>query len=191
MSPLQVLENETRVVGDLGGMWSLFEQSEQLRDHSTQAIQSDSKMNQLLGLLHYLCATIDGVPFNDLAIFLSESLKLQSKKDFKKDQLLLGKPEAEIDIWLAFYDVSLQTQNRRLEISSVKKSIHKANPLFKEYKALALQIRDAPNAVHLKNIKILNRKILSLKSSDSYLKLAMHELAQVPYWDIDENYGGS
>lgn len=191
MSPLQVLENETRVVGDLGGMWSLFEQSEQLRDHSTQAIQSDSKMNQLLGLLHYLCATIDGVPFNDLAIFLSESLKLQSKKDFKKDQLLLGKPEAEIDIWLAFYDVSLQTQNRRLEISSVKKSIRKANPLFKEYKALALQIRDAPNAVHLKNIKILNRKILNLKSSDSYLKLAMHELAQVPYWDIDENYGGS
>jgi len=191
LSPLQVLENETRVVGDLGGMWTLFEQSEQLRDHSTQAIQSDSRMNQLLGLLHYLCATIDGVPFNDLAIFLSESLKLQSKQDFKKDQLLLGKTEAEIDIWLAFFDVSLHTQNRRLEISSIEISIRKANPLFKEYKALALQIRDAPNAAHLKNIKILNRKILSLKSSDSYLKLAMHELAQVPYWDIDENYGGS
>ena len=178
-------------MGDLGGMWTLFEQSKQLRDHSSYAIQTDSRMNELLELLQYLCATIDGVPFNDLAVFLSESLKLESKQDFKKQQMTLGKSEAEIDIWLAFFDVSLQTQNRQLEISTIEKSIRKANPLFEEYGALALQIRENSKEAHLKNVEILNDKIFDLKSSDSYLKQAMHELAQVPFWDIDENYGGS
>lgn len=191
LSSLQSLEKETRLVGDLGGMWTLFEQSKQLRDHSSYAIQTDSRMNELLELLQYLCATIDGVPFNDLAVFLSESLKLESKQDFKKQQMTLGKSEAEIDIWLAFFDVSLQTQNRQLEISTIEKSIRKANPLFEEYGALALQIRENSKEAHLKNVEILNDKIFDLKSSDSYLKQAMHELAQVPFWDIDENYGGS
>jgi len=191
LGSLQSLEKETVIVGELGGMWTLFEQSKQLRDHSSHAIQTDSRMNELLELLQYLCATIDGVPFNDLAMFLAESLKMESKQDFKKQQIILGKSEAEIDIWLTFFEVSLQIQNRRLEISSIEKSIRKANPLFKEYRALALQISKNSNEAHLENVEILNDKILDLKSSDNYLKQAIHELAQVPFWDIDENYGGS
>ena len=191
LSHLRPLEKEKIIVDAMGGMWTLFEQSTLLRDHSTQAIQSDSRMNQLLELLKYLCATVHGVPFDDLAIFLSNSLKLKSKQDFKKEQLILGKSEAEIDIWLAFFDVSLQTQKRQLELSSIETSIRKANPLFREYKALALEIRNQPDENHLKNLEALNHKILNLATSDNYLKQAMRELAQVPFWDIDENYGGS
>ncbi len=191
LSHLHPLEEEKIIVGEMGGMWTLFEQSALLRDHSTQAIQSDSKMNQLFELLQYLCATVHGVPFNELAVYLYENLKLQSKQDFKKEHLILGKSEAEIDIWLAFFDVSLQTQKRQLELSSIETSIRKANPLFREYKALALEIRNEPDEKHLKNLEALNHKILNLESSDNYLKQAWHELAQVPFWDIDENYGGS
>ena len=191
LNHLRPLEKEKTTVGEMGGMWTLFEQSALLRDRSTPAIQSDSRMNQLYELLEYLCATVHGVPFNELAVYLYENLKLQSKQDFKKEHLILGKSEAEIDIWLAFFEVSLQTQKRQLELSLIETSIRKASPLFREYKTLALEIRNEPNEDHPKNLEALNHKILNLESSDNYLKQALHELAQVPFWDIDENYGGS
>jgi len=191
LNHLRPLENKNEMVVEMGGLWTLFEQSPLLRNHSTPAIQSDSRMSQLLELLQYLCTTIHGVPFNDLAVYLFNNLKLKSKQEFKKEHLILGKSESEIDIWLAFFDVAIQTQNRQLELSSIESAISKAKPLFKRYKALALEISEHPDAAHLEYLEAFNRKITDLKSSDNYLKQAINELAQVPFWDIDENYGGS
>jgi len=188
---LRPLEKEKIIVNEMGGMWTLYEQSTLLRSHSTRALQSDSRINQLYELLEYLCATVHGVPFNELAVYLYENLKLQSKQDFKKDHLILGKTEAEIDIWLVFFDVSLQTQKRHLQLSAIETAIRKANPLFREYKALALEIRNEPDADHIKDLEALIHNISNLESSDNYLKQALHELSQIPYWDIDESSGGS
>jgi len=51
LNHLRPLEKEKTTVGEMGGMWTLFEQSALLRDRSTPAIQSDSRMNQLYELL--------------------------------------------------------------------------------------------------------------------------------------------
>ncbi len=172
-------------------MWGLFERYKELREESSKAIQLDSKIQQLVWLLNYLCETVEGVPLNDLAVYLTENLKEKSKPQFKKELIILGKSEAEIDIWFTFSDISLKNQIRKLNVETLYNSIQKALPLMRQYKRLAEEIEQSPNTKQVERVGTLYREIEQLESSDSYLVQALLETSQVPHWDIDESTGGS
>lgn len=172
-------------------MWGLFERDKALRQESSKAIQLDSKIQQLVWLLNYLCETVDGVPLNELAVYLTENLKEKSKPQFKKELIILGKSEAEIDLWFTFSDISIKNKIRKLNAESIYNSIQKALPLMQQYKRLAEEVGQSPNTKQIENAGTLYRKIEQLESSDSYLAQALRETSQVPHWDIDESTGGS
>lgn len=172
-------------------MWAIFERYQVLREKSSEAIQLDSKIQQLVWLLGYLCDTSEGVPLNELATYLNENLKEKSKPEFKKELMILGKTEAEIDIWFTFSDVSLKNKTRKLDMATICISIQKAHPLIHEYQRLAEEIEQSPNTKQIKRAKDLYQEIEQLESSDSYLAQALLETSQVPHWDIDESTGGS
>lgn len=188
---LSLLEKTKNTVIENGGMWALFERSKNLRPKSSKAVQLDSKVQQLVWLLNYLCATLDGVPLNELAIYVTQSLKEKSKIQFKKELIILGKSEAEIDIWFAFSDISLNNEHRKLKGETIHLSIQKALPLLHKYQALAEEVEQSPEKSHLQSVDGLYREIEQLESSDSYLAQALLETSQVPHWDIDESTGGS
>ncbi len=172
-------------------MWGLFERYKVLREESSKAIQLDSKIQQLVWLLGYLCDTVEGVPLNDLANYLAENLKEKSKPQFKKELIILGKSEAEIDIWFTFSDISLKNETRKLNVGTLRDSIQKSLPLIHKYKRLAEEIEQSPNKKQIERVGNLYQEIEQLESSDSYLAQALRETSQVPHWDIDESTGGS
>lgn len=188
LSSLQKTKNS---IIEEGGLWGLFERDQALRDKSSKAIQLDSKIQQLVWLLDYLCETAEGVPFNELATYLTDNLKTKSKADFRKELVILGKSEAEIDIWFTFSEVSLKNKSRKLNRAMIDTSIQKAHPLVNQYKRLAEDIEASPNTQQIESVDNLFHKIEQLESSDTYLAQALHETSQVPHWDIDESVGGS
>jgi len=188
LSPLKKTKNA--IIGD-GGMWGVFERYKVLRDQSSKAMQLDSKIQELVWLLDYLCETIEGVPLNELATYLTESLKEKSKNQFKKELIILGKTETEIDIWFTFSDISLKNKTRKLNAETIGHSIRKALPLIHQYQRLAEGVGLSPDTKQIENVDNLYREIELLETSDSYLAQARLETSQVPHWDIDESTGGS
>jgi len=172
-------------------MWGLFERDKVLREVSNKAIQLDSKIQQLVWLLDYLCATAEGVPLNELATYLTENLKEKSKRQFKKELIILGKSEGEIDVWFAFSEISLKNETRKLDMEIIYNSIQNSLPLLLRYKELAEEVDQSPNEKQIGSVENLYREVDQLKSSDPYLTQALHETSQVPHWDTDESTGGS
>jgi hypothetical protein len=181
---------KSAIIGE-GGMWAVFEHHKILREKSSKAIQLDSKIQQLVWLLNYLCETVEGVPLNDLATYVTQNLKEKSQKQFKEELIILGKTETEIDIWFTFSDISLKNKIRKLSAETIYNSIQKAAPLIQQYKRLAEEIYRSPSTKQAENVDNLYQEIEQLESSDSYLAQALLETSQVPHWDIDESTGGS
>ena len=188
LSPLK--KTKSAIIGE-GGMWALFERYKIFREKSSKAMQLDSKIQQLVWLLDYLCETVEGVPFNELANYLAENLKEKSKPQFKKELVILGKTETEIDIWFVFSDISLKNKTRKLNTETLYNSIKKSAPLVQQYKRLTEDIEKSQSAKQVENVDNLYRAIEQLESSDSYLAQALLETSQVPHWDVDESTGGS
>jgi len=188
LSPLKKTKNA--IIED-GGMWALFERHKVFRQESSKAVQLDFKVQQLVWLLDYLCETTEGVPLNELAIYLTENLKEKSKPQFKEELIILGKSEAEIDLWFVFSDISLKNESRKLNVGTICNSIQKALPLIHQYQNLAEKIEQSPHTKQIESVNKLFQRIEQLESSDSYLAQALLETSQVPHWDIDESTGGS
>ena len=91
-----------------------FEHNKVLQEKSSKAIQLDSKIQQLVWLLSYLCQTTEGVPLNELATYLTKNLKEKNKSQFKQELIILGKTEAEIDLWFVFSDVSIKNEDPKI-----------------------------------------------------------------------------
>ncbi|MGV7221316.1 MAG: hypothetical protein ACQ9MH_07315 [Nitrospinales bacterium] len=191
MEQVKKLIKKRDIVADKGGIWTAISQSPTLREHSTKGIQLDSKINLVLSTLHYLCETIDGVPLNDLAIYLKENLAIKSKKDFRAELIILGKNHTVIDVWWEFHETSLKNENRQLDINKIKNSISKVNPIFDKLIALQLNIEKTAAPSNIVEAESLLKNINEILSSDEMMSQAIKEDAQVPYWDIDESSGGS
>ncbi|MDH5763114.1 MAG: hypothetical protein OEZ51_09035 [Nitrospinota bacterium] len=188
---LPSLKKTKNEIMENGGIWGLFEHTKILRHESSKAIQLDSKIQQLIWLLNYLCKTVNGVPLNELANYLTKNLKEKSKSQFRKELIILGKSEAEIDLWFDFHDLSIKNEIRKLNINSIGHSIQKSVLIINQYNQLAQEIEQSPNREQVQRVDNLYLKIEQLQSSDSYLALALKETSQVPRWDLDESTGGS
>ncbi|MFQ5482717.1 MAG: hypothetical protein ACE5ER_08155, partial [Nitrospinaceae bacterium] len=185
------LEKKKSAVGEIGGIWTLFEQSPQLRDKSVAALQLDSQMNRVLVAMKYLCETLHGVPLNDLAEYVTNNLQLKSQKEFKAELIILGKTETEIDIWFAFAKFAQAHEKRALNQASVLATIAAAEPFFERYVRFADELGSRPQSQHRETALKFIQDIETFFEKDANLAQASFETAQVPYWDFEENYGGS
>ncbi|MCF8720577.1 hypothetical protein [Nitrospina gracilis] len=191
LSHVTPLQKKKEFVIDLGGMWSLFERSPALRKSSSQAVQLESKVNELIFVSNYLCQTLDGVPPNDLAIYVTKNIEQKGKKEFRKELRVLGISHEEIDKWFEFADFSLEHLDRKLKEKSVETSIHRAEGCLLRYKELAIEIEQAPREDHLKQAAELKKDIDKLEADDANLSLGLWEIHQVPHWDYYGSVGGS
>ncbi len=189
---LKFYKIQKREVASLGGMWGLFEQNEFLRDHSVKAIQLDSKINGVFTTLGYLCSTVEGVPFNELADYIAHHLKKMDEKQFREHHDVLGKPAKVVDTWLEYYKIAVVARERKLNIKQVLLSLESAESLFTKYQKLGQDISaDKSAKIFLERSIELTDEINHFQTHDKYMVQATIEEARVPYWDIEENYGGS
>jgi hypothetical protein len=191
LKEVQELVKKKDIVADKGGIWTSISMSPTLKSHASKGIQLDSKINLVLSTLQYLCETIDGVPLNDLAIYLKENLAIKSKKEFRAELIILGKNHPVIDVWWKFHETALKNENRLLDFSKIKTSIIKVNPILDEFIALKNNFNTTQDNSNLIGIESIINKIDNILLSDEMMAQAVMEDAQVPYWDIDESAGGS
>jgi hypothetical protein len=192
LSLVKPLDEKRKEVGLAGGMWGIFARTPALDGHSKDAVKLDSNINKLIETLVYLCETKSGVPFNELAIFVTRKIKELGADQFKQEQILLGKPRKDVEDWLEYSKVAQANQKRVLEFDKIKFSIQSAGifidrywKMFSDYKNKDADLPILPATVGL------NQEIDDFMTTDPYMALALFEDSQIPYWDIDENYGGS
>ena len=186
------LEKQRDDVQSEGGVWGIFSKIPSLTPHSSTAIEVDSKISKLVSTLNYLCETSSGVPLNELAEYVSRKVEQLGVKDFKNLHHTLGKPEKEIEGWLVYTEIALANRKRILEFEEIKKSIQGARGLVNEYWTLFREFNNRNTVEPILSRTIsLGQAIDEFFTSESYLALAIFEDSQVPFWDIDENYGGS
>ena len=175
-----------------GGLWGYFEKDPFLRKYSTQAVQLDSRINKVFFLLNYLCETKNGIPFNDLATYISRSIANKGEPAFKEELIILGKTSKQINNWFNFFMFAQSHRFRTLNSSTIRATINKAIPLINNYVSLEKNINQSiQSKVILKNTGALRVKIDRFFSSDPYITQALDEISHVPYWDINESTGGS
>jgi len=175
-----------------GGLWGYFEKDPFLRKYSTQAIQLDSRINKVFFLLNYLCKTRNGIPFNDLATYISRSITDKGEPAFKAELIILGKTSKQIKIWFDFFKYAQSHRLRTLNSSTIRATINRAIPLINNYTSLEKNINQSKQSkVILKNAAALRVQIDRFLSTDPYITQALNEISQVPYWDINESTGGS
>lgn len=189
---IRPLQDKKDKVEAQGGLWGVFERSDHLKSHSQEAMALDSKISEVLFTLKYLCKTRDGVPLNDLAEYILNNVERKGKEDFRKELGVLGKPKEVIDKWLKFAEGAAQNRTRQLEMDSIKDTIHGAESLINRYGKIsdkALQSPD-PNPV-LPETRTLIEDISIFEKENPCMLKAFQEQSRIPFWDIDENHGGS
>jgi hypothetical protein len=175
-----------------GGLWGYFEKDPFLRKYSTQAVQLDSRINKVFFILNYLCETRNGIPFNDLATYISRSIADKGKTAFKEELIILGKTSKQIKNWFIFFKFAQSHRLRTLNSSTIRATINKAIPLISNYVSLEKNINQSKQSkIILENVGALIIKIDEFLSSDPYITQALDEISHVPYWDINESTGGS
>jgi len=175
-----------------GGLWGYFEKDPFLRKYSTQAVQLDSRINKVFFLLNYLCETKNGIPFNDLATYISSSIANKGEHAFREELIILGKTSKQIKNWFNFFKFAQSHRLRTLNSSTIQATINKAIPLINNYVSLEKDINQSKQSkVILENAGALIIKIDGFLSSDSYITQALDEISHVPYWEINESTRGS
>jgi hypothetical protein len=175
-----------------GGLWGYFEKDPFLRKYSTEAVQLDSRINKVFFLLNYLCETKNGIPFNDLATYISRSIANKGEPAFKEELIILGKTSKQINNWFNFFMFAQSHKFRTLNSSTIRATINKAIPLINNYVSLEKNINQSiQSKVILKNTGALRIKIDRFFLGDPYITQALDEISHVPYWDINESTGGS
>ena len=175
-----------------GGLWGYFEKDPFLRKYSTQAIQLDSRINKVFFLINYLCETKNGIPFNDLASYISRSIAEKGEPAFKAELIIFGKTSKQIKDWFDFFKFAQSHRFRTLNSSIIRTTINRAIPLINNYTSLEKKINQSiQSKVILKNTAALRDKIDRFLSSDPYITQALDEISHVPYWDTNESTGGS
>ena len=175
-----------------GGLWGYFEKDPFLRKYSTQAVQLDSRINKVFFLINYLCKTKNGIPFNDLASYMSRSIAKKGEPAFKAELTIFGKTSKQIKGWFDFFKFAQSHRFRTLNSSIIRTTINRAIPLINNYTSLEKKINQSiQSKVILKNTAALRDKIDRFLSSDPYITQALDEISHVPYWDTNESTGGS
>ena len=151
-----------------------------------------SRINKVFFLLDYLCETKNGIPFNDLATYISRSIASKGEPAFKEELIILGKTSKQIKNWFNFFKFAQSHRLRTLNSSTIRATINKAIPLINNYVSLEKNINQSKQSkVILENAGALIIKIDRFLSNDPYITQALDEISHVPYWDINESTGGS
>ena len=189
---VQNLQKKQEFIALNGGMWRYIEKDPLLRNYSGKAIQLDSRISKIFFTLEYLCETQNGIPLNDLAVYLSRNLIEKSEDTFKDELRLLGKTNQEINIWFDFLEYAHKNKLRTLNFSKIQDTIKQTTPFIKEYTQLPnyLTKKDSPKFLQ-KKIKTLLANIDYFLSNNLYIAQALEEMSNAPYWDINESVGGS
>lgn len=186
LASLKPLDSKRTGVQKTGGMWSAFERSSEVRGHSENGMQIDSRINKLIFAMRHLCKTAKGLPQNNIARVISGKVSANGKEAVIKEFRGLGKAQKDIDIWLEYAEYWQKNQKRDLDFKSIEGLMAQSEPLIDLYEELTIRKVDQNSKQgFLSDAVTLLETLKKLSSNEPYIVLALKEEKDAPYENLD------
>ena len=178
---LHPLESKIGRINDRGGIWGMFDKNYKVRNHATMTLKLDSKINVLIFRLHHLCATQNGVPFDEIAQTLVPQLKAKGEQVLMEDLINMGHIVEEAEKLIAYARFAEGNLNRKLEFGRITKTVTESQPFVNRLVELSKKIGAAGSKKIMADSKALINDIENFLATDPYLVLADKETAEIPH----------
>ena len=176
---LHPLESKVDTIEE-GGIWGMFDKSYQVRNHATVTLKLDSKIMVLIFRLHHLCATQNGVPFDEIAQVLVPQLKAKGEQVLMEDLINIGHIVEEAEELIAYAKFAENNLNRKLEFDRVTKTITESQPFVNRLVELSRKIGEVESEKIMTDAKVLIGDIEKFLATDPYLVQADKENSEIP-----------
>jgi hypothetical protein len=181
ISLLHPLESKVEEIRGQGGIWGIFDQNYQVRNHATVTLKLDSKIMILIFHLNYLCSTQNGVPLEEIAQILLPQLKAKGKQILMEDLVNLGHFDEEAEKLIAYVRYAESNLNRKLEFDRITKTIKESQIFVDRLVEVYKKIGTVESGKIMSESKVLINDIEKYLATDSYLLLADKENAEIPH----------
>jgi hypothetical protein len=180
------LDKRRTVVQERGGLWHIFESVKEIKEYTNYGMQLDSQMNRLVLSLKHLCRATKGMPLNGWGREKVEELQKWGKEKMREKYLALGNAEGDIEIWIKYAENAIESKNRNIPFSQVRKSISRSENMVTIYEELSLQKINAGNkkSFYLEASTLLSAIKDSFKS-DPNIALAIEEENLLSHTDLE------
>ena len=178
---LHPLESKIEEIKGRGGIWGVFDKNYQVRNHARVTLKLDSKIIILITRLHHLCATQNGVPFDEIAQVLVPQLKAKGEQVVMEDLINIGHIKEEAEKLIAYARFAESNLNRKLEFDRITKTITESQPFVNRLVELSKKIGEVSSEKIMTDAKVLIGDIEKFLATDPYLVLAGKENAEVPH----------
>jgi len=178
---LHPLESKNEEIRGQGGIWGMFDQNYQVRNHATVTLKLDSKVMILIVRLNYLCATQNGVPLEEIAQILLPQLEAKGKQVLMEDLINLGHFEEEAEKLIAYVRFAENNLNRKLEFDRIAKTIKDSKSFINRLVKIFKKIGAVESEQVMSESKVLISDIEKFLTTDAYLVLAGKENAEIPH----------
>ena len=181
VSLLHPLESKVGEIKGRGGIWGIFDKSYQVRNHARTTLKLDSKITVLIFRLNHLCATQNGVPFDEIAQVLVPQLKSKGERVLMEDLITMGHIVEEAEKLIAYAKFAESNLNRKLDFNRITKTIMESHPFINRLVELSKKIGEVESEKIMAESKVLISDIEKLLVTDPYLLLADEENAKIPH----------
>ena len=180
------LDKRRTVVQERGGLWHIFESVKEIKEYTNYGMQLDSQMNRLVLSLKHLCRATKGMPLNGWGREKVEQLQKWGKEKMREKYLALGDSEGDIEIWVKYAEIAIESKKRNIPFSQVRESISRSENMVTMYEELSLRKvnEDNKKSFYLEASTLLSA-IKDSFQSDPNIGLAIEEENLLSHTDLE------
>ena len=180
------LDKRRTAVQERGGLWHIFESVKEIKEYTNYGMQLDSQMNRLVLSLKHLCRATKGMQLNGWGREKVEELQKLGKEKMRQKYLAFGDAEGDIEIWVKYAEVAIESKKRNIPFSKVRESISRSENMVTMYEELSLRKinEDNKQSFYLEASTLLSAIKDSFKS-DPNIALAIEEENLLSHTDLE------
>ncbi len=133
------LDQRRTEVQKRGGLWHSFEKVAETKKYSDYGMQLDSQMNRLVFSLKYLCRAAKGMPLDGWARNIVAQVEENGKEKMREYNIEMGSAPADVDTWIAFAEMAIESKKRDISYEKIGESISRAGNMVALYEKLSLE----------------------------------------------------
>ena len=169
-----------------GGVWHIFESVKEIREYTNYGMQLDSQMNRLVHSLKHLCRATKGMPLNGWGREKVEQLQKLGKEKMRQKYLALGDAKGDIDLWIKYAELAIESKKRNIPFSQVRESISRSENMVTLYEELSLRKVDEINKqIYYSDASTLLSAINDSFKSDPNIAMAIEDENLLSHTDLE------
>jgi hypothetical protein len=186
LAQANALDKRRTAVQMRGGIWHIFESVMEIKEYTNYGMQLDSQMNRLVHSLKHLCRSTKGMPLNGWGREKVEQLQKFGKEKMRQKYLELGDAAGDIDLWIKYAELAIESKKRNIPFTRVMESISRSENMVALYEDLSLRKVDGANKQsYYSDASTLLSVINDSFKSDSNIAMAIEDENLLSHSDLE------